>query len=362
VSKVNSNSRRDFLIGSASVALLSACKTNPVTAVRSSEMKKSTINVDAPFQMPGINIPDFTTVRNYDIRDFGASEGDKAANIAAFKAAIKLASSERGGRVVVPPGRWLCGAIHLKSYVALHLDKGAELVFSSDPEDYLPAVNTSWEGMECMNYSPLIYAYDCEHVAITGEGKLKADLTVWRDWYKRPPAHMNALARLYHMAAQGVSVEERIMTFEGANLRPHFIQFNRCRHVLIEDISIQDSPFWVLHPYLCKHVVIRRVKVRAYGHNNDGVDPEMTQNLLVEHCEFDQGDDAIAVKAGRNQDAWRLNSPCRNIVIRHCNIKKAHQLLAIGSELSGGLRMSGYTIVILKVELRSAVMALAIWC
>jgi polygalacturonase len=127
------------------------------------------------------------------------------------------------------------------------------------------------------------------------------------------------------------------MVNDSSHLRPQFIQFNRCKNVLLEDVTITNSPFWVIHPYMSKDVVIRGVKVSAHGHNNDGVDPEMSQNMLIENCIFDQGDDAIAVKSGRNQDAWRLDTPSKNIVIRNCTIKKGHQLMAIGSELSGGI-------------------------
>jgi polygalacturonase len=122
-----------------------------------------------------------------------------------------------------------------------------------------------------------------------------------------------------------------------AHLRPQFIQFNRCENVLLEGVTIVNSPFWVIHPFLCKNVVIRGVSVDARGPNNDGVDPEMSQNVLIENCAFNQGDDAIAVKSGRNQDAWRLNTPAKNIVIRNCRVRHGHQLLAIGSELSGGV-------------------------
>lgn len=304
--------------------------SKPVPAMES-------IGITAPFPIPTIVVPDFNQSATFDIRNFGAEQENKTANTLALKNAIVAASNSGAGRVIIPAGEWLCGPIHLRSNVNLHLLEGARLLFSEDPTDYLPAVKTSWEGMECYNYSPLIYAYDCSNIAITGKGTLQAKLDIWQDWYGRPKAHMDALASLYHMASQDIAVEERQMTYEGANLRPHFIQFNRCQHILVEGIHIQDSPFWVLHPYLCNDVVIRKVSVSAHGHNNDGVDPEMTQNMLIEHCTFDQGDDAIAVKAGRNQEAWRLNTPCKNIVMRHCRIKRAHQLIAIGSELSGGI-------------------------
>src|SRR3970040_2512540 len=122
-----------------------------------------------------------------------------------------------------------------------------------------------------------------------------------------------------------------------ANFRPQFIQFNRCENILMDGVSITNSPFWTIHPFLSKNIILRNLKVYAHGHNNDGVDPEMSQNMLIENCVFDQGDDAIAIKSGSNQDAWRLNTPSKNIVMRNCTVKNGHQLVAIGSELSGGV-------------------------
>src|SRR5690606_31702878 len=191
--------------------------------------------------------------------------------------------------------------------------------------------------MECYNYSPLVYAYECENIAITGEGELKAKMDVWKVWFARPRAHMESLKRLYNWAWEDLSVAERIMVNDTSNLRPQFIQFNRCSHVLLEGVTITNSPFWTIHPYLSTDVVIRGVNVFAHGHNNDGVDPEMSQQVLIEDCVFDQGDDAIAIKSGRNVDAWRLATPSKNIVMRNCIVKNGHQLVAIGSELSGGI-------------------------
>jgi polygalacturonase len=138
--------------------------------------------------------------------------------------------------------------------------------------------------------------------------------------------------------SKGVPVAERQMAVGENNLRPQFIQFNRCRRVLVEDVRIRNSPFWTIHLLLCDGVIVRRVDVVAHGHNNDGIDPEMTRNLLVEDCSFDQGDDAIAIKSGRNHDGWRLNTPTENVVIRRCTMRRGHQLVAIGSEISGGVR------------------------
>lgn len=295
------------------------------------------VKVDAPFEMPEIVIPDFKSCPEFSITDFGAVPNDQQKISEAIAKAIDAASEAGGGSVVIPEGEWLTGSIHFKSNVNLHLKKGAVLFFPDNPADYLPAVHTTWEGLECYNYSPLIYAFQCKNVAITGEGEIKAKMDLWKIWGKRPSGHMNSLKWLYEAAVKNVPVEERIMVNDSANMRPHFIQFNRCQNVLLEGIKVTNSPFWTIHPYMCKNVVIRNLNVYAHGHNNDGVDPEMSQNMLIENCVFDQGDDAIAVKSGRNQDAWRLNTPTRNLVIRNCTVKNGHQLLAIGSELSGGV-------------------------
>lgn len=287
--------------------------------------------------MPAIAIPDFAASRRFLITEFGADQQDQARTSAAIAAAIGAASAWGSGVVVVPPGTWPTGPVHLRSNVNLHLEKGATLLFSAKPEDYLPPVITTWEGLECLNYSPLVYAYECVNVALTGGGTLRARLDVWQAWYARPKAHMDALVALYRSADALRPVSGRDMTRGQANLRPQFVQFNRCRHVLVEDVRIVDSPFWVLHPYLCRDVVIRRVDIRAHGHNNDGVDPEMSENVLIDDCVFDQGDDAVSVKSGRDRDAWRLGTPSRNIVMRNCRVKNGHQMMAIGSELSGGI-------------------------
>ena len=303
----------------------------------SHEVRYEKIAIEAPFDMPDANIPVFPQ-RDFHITEFGAKTDGETKISEAIQNAITACHDAGGGRVVIPAGNWLTGKIHLKSNVNLHLAKNAVLSFSDDPDDYLPAVQTSWEGMECFNYSPLVYAFDCSNVAITGEGRLEARMGTWQKWFSRPPAHLEASKQLYHMASRNVPVEQRQMAVGENHMRPQFIQFNRCKNVLIEGVKIRNSPFWTVHLLLCEAVVIRRVDIRAHGHNNDGIDPEMTRNLLVEDCRFDQGDDAIAIKAGRNQDGWRLNTPTENIVIRNCTVVEGHQLVAIGSELSGGIR------------------------
>lgn len=305
----------------------------------SAEKKQVTVrhvSVEAPFKMPKIKIPNFAQAPDFVITDYNAEPGDKEKNALAIEKAI-AAATVAGGNVIIPAGEWKTKKIHLKSNVNLHLSEGAVLLFSPDPQDYLPAVFTSWEGLECYNYSPLIYAFEAKNVALTGKGEVRADISQWRKWFSRPPAHMESIKRLYNWAQDRVPVENRNMVNDTSNMRPQFIQFNRCENVLVEDIKIRNSPFWTLHIYLSRNIVVRGIDVYAHGHNNDGVDPEMSQNVLIENCVFDQGDDAIAVKSGRNPEGWRLKTPSKNIVVRNCLVKDGHQLVAIGSELSGGI-------------------------
>lgn len=296
-----------------------------------------TVKVKAPFEMAAIKIPDFRKCKRFSIVDFGATVGDKDKTTKAIALAVLQANKIGGGVVVVPSGEWLTGSIHLMSNVNLHLEKGAVLLFSENPTDYLPAVHSSWEGLECYNYSPLIYAYRCKNIAITGQGEVKAQMDIWKQWAGRPAGHMNSLKRLYYMSVDNIPVKDRSMINDTAHLRPQFLQINRCENVLLDGFKITNSPFWTVHLYLSKDIVVRNLNVYAHGHNNDGVDPEMSQNVLIENCVFDQGDDAFAIKSGRAPEGWRSKTPSKNIVIQNCTIKNGHQLLAVGSELSGGI-------------------------
>lgn len=316
--------------------LLTVFMSDTLSTIPDTE-KYKTVKVKAPFPMGEIKefiYPD----RKFDITSYGAVAGRNVDNTQAIAKAIEACNRSGGGSVIVPPGEWFTGPIHFKSNVNLYLSAKAVLRFTDNPDKYLPAVMTSWEGLECYNYSPLVYAFQCENIAITGTGTLSPIMNTWSVWFKRPKAHMEALKKLYTMASTDIPVEKRQMAENENHLRPHLIQFNRCKNVLLDHFKIRESPFWTIHLYMCNGGIVRNLDVRAHGHNNDGIDLEMSRNFLVENCKFDQGDDAVVIKSGRNRDAWRLNTPCENIVIRNCNILKGHTLLGIGSEMSGGVR------------------------
>ncbi|MFT3739894.1 MAG: glycosyl hydrolase family 28 protein [Breznakibacter sp.] len=311
--------------------------SNVVCSQKQADNQYQTVEVDAPFPMENIKIFIFPG-KDFNINDYGAIAGNKANNTKAIAKAIKACNHAGGGRVVVPAGEWLTGPIHFRSNVNLHLEENAVLRFTDNPGDYLPAVMISWEGMECYNYSPLVYAFGCENIAITGKGTLSPQMDTWKKWFGRPQAHLNALKELYTKASMDVPVEQRQMAKGENNLRPHLVHFNRCRNVLLDGFRIRESPFWTIHIYMCDGGIARNLDVKAHGHNNDGIDLEMTRNFLVENCIFDQGDDAVVIKSGRNRDAWRLNTPAENIVVRNCNVVNGHTLLGVGSEISAGVR------------------------
>ena len=282
--------------------------------------------------------------RVFPVTEYGAV-GDGARDCtAAFRDAIAACARAGGGRVLVPDGRFLSGAIHLKSRVNLHLSDGATVAFSRNPDHYLPVVFTRWEGVELMNYSALIYAFKQRDIAVTGKGTLdgQASDEHWWPWKTaRPdsgqPSQLPARTRLIDMGARGLPVAER-MFGAGSFLRPNFIQPYRCQNVLVDGVTILNSPMWEIHPVLCRNVTVRDVVVNTHGPNNDGCDPESCRDVLIEGCTFDTGDDCIALKSGRNEDGRRLAAPVENVVIRNCSMKDGHGGVVIGSEVSGGAR------------------------
>lgn len=290
----------------------------------------------------GITVPRFAA-RDFDITTFGAVGDGKALCTDAIAKAIAACRVAGGGTVVVPDGRFVTGAIRLESGVRVHLADKATLAFSQDPRHYLPIVFTRWEGVELMNYSPFIYAWQADNIAITGRGTLdgQADADHWWNWRGTGPAasarQTAARTRLIEMQAKGVPVAERVFG-EGQFLRPNFIQPYRSRHILIEGVTVVNSPMWEIHPVLCQSVTVRDVSINSHGPNNDGCDPESCKDVLIEGCTFDTGDDCIALKSGRNDDGRRVNVPVENVVIRNCTMKDGHGGVVIGSEISGGAK------------------------
>lgn len=304
----------------------------------SGEQKARTVGLDepiepinAPFPMPNLQRPVFPD-RVVDIREHGAVADGKTKNTEAFAKAIEACAVAGGGRVLVPAGRWFTGPIHLRSNTELHLAEGAEIIFSDRFKDYLPVVLVRVGGIELYNYSPLIYARDCENIAVTGPGKLNGNAKKWWSWKSLETR------KFFEMSAAGVPLEQRIFGTEKDAIRPSFISFVNCRNVLLEGFTIGSGPNWTIHPIYCENVIIRKVNVVTNGPNNDGIDPDSCKNVLIEHCFFDTGDDCVVLKSGYNEDGWRVGRPTENVVMRYCTSNRGHGGLVIGSEMSGDVR------------------------
>jgi polygalacturonase len=302
--------------------------------------------VEASTIIEKIVVPTFPD-QSYDITCFGAIGDGITDCTEAFKSAIVECSKDGGGKVIVPGGNFLTGPIYLLSNVNLNVTENAVIKFSTDPNKYLPVVFTRWEGVECMNYSPLIYAYGEENIAITGSGILDGqgnndNWWNWKGnkddgWKEGKPNQKKGRSLLFEMGENNTPPEKRVFG-DGYYLRPSFLQPYKCKNVLIDGVTFKDSPMWFLNPVLSENITVKNVTVEGLGPNNDGFDPECSKNILVKNCYFNTGDDCIAIKSGRNNDGRRINIPSENIVIQNCVMKEGHGGVVIGSEISGGVK------------------------
>lgn len=282
-------------------------------------------------QITGADIPQATI----DITSLGAiGNGEKDCK-PAFDKAMKKAVRTGGLHIIVPAGEYLLnGPIHFTSNVCLELQDGATLKFSPEPKYYLPLVKTSWEGTFIQNYSPFIYGYQVENISIIGKGTIDGNagssFATWKSMQKKG----QQLTR--DMNHNETPVSERNFG-EGYFLRPQLIQLFECRNITIEGVFITNSPFWCIHLLKSENIICRDIRYDAKLVNNDGIDPEYTRNLLIENITFNNGDDNIAIKCGRDNDGWKTNCPSENIIIRNCKFKGLHGVV-LGSEMSAGIQ------------------------
>lgn len=313
--------RRGLLLGGSAVALLFAV---PTIAGNSSNPWLRARDIVRGIQRPRIG----KRKLRLDLPD----DGD-------IRKAIMAAMDElgsKGGTIILPKGTWISnGPIHFQSRIALHIPEGTHLKFSREPDHYLPMVFTRWEGTECWNYSPLIYANGVNDIAITGTGTI--DGQGFEGFFTWRPLQRDSQQLLRKMGADGVPVDQRRFG-PGHYLRPGFIQFIQCQRILIDGPRFIDSTFWMIHPVYCDHVTVRNVSLKSDHLNSDGIDPDSSTNVLIERCIFDVGDDGVSIKAGRDQDGWRVARSSAGIVIRNCEYRgTAGGGFAIGSEMSGGV-------------------------
>lgn len=274
---------------------------------------------------------------------------------AQLQAAIDALSAAGGGTLVFPAGIYRTGALRLKSGVELQLaSPQTEIRFTpEEPERNYPLVFSHWEASPCRNYSALLYACDAHDIAVTGSGTLDggADRDHWWNWHhqveeswseNRPDLQRADRSALRRMNEEGVPIPDRI--FGGGHfLRPNFVQFLRCERVLLQGVTLHNSPMWQLNPVQCRSVIVDGMTLSSHGANNDGCDPESCSGVWIRNCRFDTGDDCISLKSGRDRDGRTANIPCENVLIEHNLFADGHGGIALGSEMSGGIRRVSIT-------------------
>ncbi len=323
----------------------------------------SAILADLPFEMPEVTEPQFPD-RTFSITDYGAVGDGHTKNTKAFADAIDVCAQAGGGRVVVPAGVWLTGAIELKSNLNMHLEQGAVIMFSENYDDF-PLIRTTWEGRQRVQCMSPLYGKNLENIAITGEGIIDGAGQAWRPvkkfkmtdrqwkelvasggvlneagdmWWPTKEALNGPRILASLQRKDNVTLEDyaRVRSY----LRPVMVALVQCKNVLLEGPTFQNSPAWNIHPLMCENMIIRNINVRNpwYSQNGDGLDLESCRNVIVTNCRFDVGDDAICLKSGRDEYSRRRGKPSENIVVTDCTVYHGHGGFVVGSEMSGGVR------------------------
>lgn len=305
------------------------------------EVPREIAPVDPPFEFPAIERPTFPDA-TFDIREHGARpmKGESAfKNTDAIHRAIDAAWQAGGGTVLIPAGDWLTGPIHLKSNINLHVADGAIVHFSTNRTDYLPVVRQRHEGVEAYNYSPMIYAYELENVAITGRGTLDGHGDHWWEWAQ---AHADKYGDRTVVTKVPLSRREYGKGAGLEGMRPNFIIFWKSKDILVEGVTLKDTPMWNVHLVYSKRAIVRDVTVSSLrAPNGDGVVLDSSSDVLLEHNRFQTGDDAVVLKSGVNEEGLRINVPTQNIVVRNFearNVRTGSGGIVFGSETSGGIR------------------------
>jgi polygalacturonase len=288
------------------------------------------------------------TASFHNVRDYGAAGDGQTKDTEAIRKAISAAASAGGGTVYFSAGQYLTGSIHLQSNITLYLDAGAVLKFSQDFNDYLPMVKSRWEGTECTNFSPPIYAYRVENIAVVGRGLIDGQGKAWWDYYRKlrdeiakrgkieTPSKWSKLFAESNQGAAGRGRWEQMGNF----LRPPMVQPFECRNVRIEGISLKGPPLWTINPVYCDNVTVTGISIKnpEDSPNTDGINPDSCRNVHISDCHISVGDDCITIKSGRDEDGRRVGRPCENITVTNCTMLDGHGGVVIGSEMSGGVR------------------------
>jgi polygalacturonase len=283
-----------------------------------------------------------TAQRYYDVTKYGAKNDSSKLASKPIADAIAAASKAGGGTVYFPAGKYLTGPIHLKSNITIFIDAGAELHFSDNFDDYLPMVQSRYEGVDVMSFSPLFYAYKAENISIVGRGLINGHGKKWWDYaltFPKDQLPRNKYQQLFDSLNKGILLPDDPRQMKIGFLRPPFIQPLYCKNVLIEGITIINSPFWTVTPEFCENVTIKGVTIdNPKSPNTDGINPSSCRYVHISDCHISVGDDCITIKSGKDLPGRTKATPAENYTITNCTMLSGHGGVVIGSEMSGDVK------------------------
>ena len=318
---------------------------------------------NAPFKMPTVIVPTFAA-KDFSIKDYGAVSDGQTLNTDAFAKAIDACSAAGGGRVVVPAGCWITGPIQLKSNIDLHLERGALVIFTKDHSQF-PIIKASSGSTNFVTASP-IYGYDLKNIAITGEGIFDGGGDSWRpvkkskttdSQWKELLASGGVVSKdgsVWWPSADAMNGEDMIKDFKKRSvkptandylpardfLRPYMLYLSNCDNILIEGVTLRNSPKFVFYPSHCTNLTMRYATIfnEWYAQNGDGIDISACENVVIYKCNVSVGDDGICMKSSSSKNDDIDGANLKNILIAGCNVYHAHGGFVIGSNTDGGMK------------------------
>jgi polygalacturonase len=314
-------------------------------------------------KLPKVVTPKFKK-DSFNITKFNAIGDGLYLNTEAINNAITKCNKNGGGVVVIPSGLWLTGPIVLKTNVQLHVSVGATLLYTQNFNEY-KLIATNWEGLPQMRNQSPISADGATNIAITGKGIIDGNGDAWRmvkkdklnetQWEKLVaggglvsddkktwfPSEKSKLGNSIKNC--GVIKPEKTTAFYDSIkdfLRPNMLVLTKCKNILLEGVTFQNSAAWCLHPLMSENITVKNVTVKNpwYAQNGDGIDVESCKNVEIDNCIFDVGDDALCMKSGRDAEGRKRAMPTENISIKNCTVYASHGGFVIGSEMSGGAK------------------------
>lgn len=341
--------KKTFLQISFATLCLFLCSVSTYAA-KNSKANGMAESVEAPFKMPKVARPQIPG-NEVLLTDFGAVGDGGTLCTNAFKKAMSALKGKGGGRLVVPEGIWLTGPIEFESCVELHLKRGALVLFTTDFDAY-PLVDVVYEGNSAQKKMSPLWAYEKHDVAITGYGTFDAQGQAWRpskkgkftdsQWKELTSGKGIELKNVWYPDAKDDEMAGKPGNPDMRRVyqRPVLLEFTRCQRVLLEGVTLSNSPAWNCHPLQCEDVILDEVTIRNpwYAQNGDGLDLESCNRAIIRNSTFDVGDDAICIKSGKDAEGRSWKKPCQNVVIEGCTVLHGHGGFVIGSEMSSGAR------------------------